>query len=245
MATKDIILRAYGCVILGILLMFFFTPSLGQVQTTNHLEIRGQSQMKAIPDEVTCLLRNRVIRQEYDDVLKALDRQLKEVKKVLVKLNFPETQIKSKNFSVGPNRVYQRGTSKDSGFVARQDLEITFEFNKEKVLDLINEISDSKAQPSLSFGFDFMDKTRQALESQLIKAAIADAHGKANLIAEAAGVRLGPIRRILYDPAPVFQPQVMAMAERSMARDDRMEFGGFEVPELELTRSIIIEWVIE
>ena len=231
--------------VVGIVLMICFSATPGQGQISNHLEIRGKAEMKATPDEVTCRLRNNVIRQYYDDALKALDREAKEIKKVLVNLDFPENEIKSKNFSIGPNRIYHRGTARDSGFVARQDLEITFKFNKEKVLDLLNEVSDSKAQPSLSFGYDFAKETEEALENQLIEEAVGDAQNKATIIAQSAGIQLGSIVHIRYDPAPMLQPQPMAMAERSLARDDGMDFGGFQVPELELSRSLVIEWVIE
>lgn len=245
MDIKNSTLSLFRWRILGILVVTFFCAPPSQGQISNNLEIRGQSQMKAIPDEVTCLLQNKVINKDYDETLKALDRELKEVKKVLLKLEFPENQIKSKNFSIGVNRIYQRGTPRDSGYVARQDLEITFVFNKEKVLDLLNEVSESKAQPSLSFGYGFTEETEKALEDQLIENAVADAHDKAILIAKAAGIKLGSIKRIQYDPVPVRQPQIMAMAERSLARDDGMDFGGFQVPELELSRSLVIEWAIE
>ena len=244
MTGNDNILENIRGLALSVLVVFLFTPSPVQGQTANRLEIRGQAQMKATPDEVTCRLRNNVIRQDYDDALKALDRELNEIRKVLVKLDFPENEIKSKNFSIGPNRIYQRGTAKDSGFVARQDLEITFKFNKEKVLDLLNEVSDSKAQPSLSFGYRFSEETEAVLENQLIKEAVSDAQKKATLIAKSADIQLGSILRIQYDPAPVRQPQPMVMAERSMARDKGMDFGGFQVPELDLSRSVLIQWEI-
>ena len=115
----------------------------------------------------------------------------------------------------------------------------------EKAIDLINEITESNAQPSMSFGFGFSDDTEEALEDQLIEAAINDARQKSNLIARSAGIQLGAIKLIKYDPAPVRHPQVMAMAERSAARQDQMDFGGFQVPEIELQRSIVIQWNID
>ncbi len=226
------------------LFIFPLTISPVQAQTNSHLEIRGESELKAIPDEVTCQLRNQLVRNDYDDALKALDRQLKEVKKVLVKLSFPEDQIKTRSFSIGPNRFYQRGVSRDSGFVARQDLEVTFTFDRETVVQLINEISDSKANPSLSFAFGFTRAREQELEEQLIVDAVADASEKAKLIAASAGVELGNVRRIQYDPTPSRQPYQGIMAQR-VAESDEMDFGGFQIPEMELSRNILIEWSID
>ena len=86
-------------------------------------------------------------------------------------------------------------------------------------------------------GLDFLREDDAALRDQARKAAMEDAIHRATLFAEAAGVKLGPVR-VITETAPRMQPRPMAM----VARDAAAPAAPIEAGELGLTAEVTVEF---
>jgi hypothetical protein len=99
---------------------------------------------------------------------------------------------------VDANRVRKRDETYDSGFVARQNMEIEFENNKEAIATLTRILTTSPVQFKFRFLFTLSDKKREEARNEVIKLSIEDAKQKAKLIARSLGHQLGQLMDSKY-----------------------------------------------
>ena len=98
------------------------------------------------------------------------------------------------------------------GYIVRHRLTFGFDFNHEKLGEVIQVISNCPAHPEFSIQYQL--KNESALKSLILQDAVKQATEQANVLAQAAGVTLGPIQVIDYDWSTIsYQPRELLLSE--------------------------------
>lgn len=196
-----------------------------QAQTNTPLQqiqVTGKSELSVKPDEAIVQIRLERKALKVSEATAALNKMTSEIEKQVKKSKPGEYKFTTDNYHVNINRIYQKGTSKDSGYVASQTIKITVSEPEEglvKVVEALNANQDIMFDVS----FTVSEKMAKSYEQQLLKAALEDARQKASLIAETMSLGSLKVSNINYSsiqndyPRPI-QMQYMR-AEKSMAAD--------------------------
>ena len=98
------------------------------------------------------------------------------------------------------------------GYIVRHRLTFGFDFNHEKLGEVIQVISNCLAHPEFSIQYQL--KNESALKSLILQDAVKQATEQANVLVQAAGVTLGPIQVIDYDWSTIsYQPRELLLSE--------------------------------
>jgi uncharacterized protein len=194
--------------IIGVLTGIFLSlPLLGQqAQLLPLIEVEGYAERKITPDEAifSISLEERGIK--VNDAVSALNKKTQKLADILKKEKIKDYKLVADNYAVDVNRIYRGGTSKDSGYVARQNLRITTSSTNEDLQKIVDAIQKS-GDMSYNLHFDVADITRKSLENTLLVDALKDAESRALLIATT--LNLKNIRVFHVTVEPNLRPQPM------------------------------------
>ena len=217
-------------------------PGISQ-QEQGTLHVQGTSSLRVEPDEAVARFSYEIIRMDYKTAVQDLGREADQLKKTLGQEDLNSENLKTVLFNIGINRIYVKGHQKDSGYVARQILEIKFPYESQELIDLMNRISRSKTDPDITFSFQLSENEMKKVKTELIKQAVQDAAKKAGVITEASGTAVSGIVEIKYGEFSGPEPPMYRMMEARAA--DEPSYGGFNVQELTFSESIEITYAIK
>ncbi|EON75219.1 hypothetical protein ADIS_4390 [Lunatimonas lonarensis] len=202
-----------------IVLILLACSGMGYAQ---HLMVEGKSELKALPDEAVLVLTLTEVAMTTSEVTNALNRKSKTVSDALKKSGAKAYTFTADNYYVNVNRVYTKGTAKDSGYVASQQLRVVV---SDTGTDLVKAIEAVQQAENLSFQLQFRvsEVKRKGYEEELLKLALEDAKRQARVIAETMGITEFRVHQVDYTTGTTFPP-IMYRAEAMMmkAADDRV-----------------------
>ncbi|WP_421871838.1 SIMPL domain-containing protein [Marinoscillum sp.] len=210
------------------------------------LSVQGNASLAVKPTQTTVNLNIESKDATYPGAVESMINRVEQLSKDLKKLGFKDSDIITSNFNVNQGRVYVKNMWKDSGFVATQQLMVTFPQDKKKLLDVLNTVTKSSAKPSinLSFGLDVTKK--EEVKNELIKLAVKDAKTKAEIIASASAYNITGIKSIEYGRAnngP--QPMYEVVASDTFLKAANVEMSNFEAADLRYNETVFIVYTIE
>ncbi|MGM0414896.1 MAG: SIMPL domain-containing protein [Bacillota bacterium] len=210
------------------------------------ITVRGSGKVSMPPDWIVIDLDLVASEMKYSDTLNSAARQLDQLRKSLYSVGFEREDIKTKRFYV--DTVYSSYKDKNDnyrrvfeGYKAKHDLYIAFDLDTARLEKTLNALTESMAKPEFSVDYTIKDKT--AVKNQLLKNAVTDARTKAEIMVEAAGVKLGKVLRIDYD-----WTEVRFSHDYSVSHSDCMmvsESLDFEPEEVKASDNVTIVWTIE
>lgn len=231
--------------IIILLLSLITLSATGQVEKSiPTIKVTGDSRVDVSPD--ISILNIGIINKNinFNQTLTGLNEKTKDVSKQLLSIGFKEKDIRTTGFQIRENRIYQRDSYIDSGYVATQNVKVEFKYSKEGIAKILNAFSKSKTDFNLQFSFILSDDLNKKMQQDLIQRAIKDAKAKADVIAESAGVKLKRVQEIRYgEPTSThFVGEATAMRFKSDAPEQMQSF----TPEdIVLNDTILIIWEIE
>ena len=186
---------------------------------------------------------------DFSQAIVKLNEKTKDISKQIIGLGFSEREIKTKDFEIVVNHIYRREETIDSGYVARQSVNVEFENRKEMITKILNAFSKSQTDFTLTFNFKLSENLRAKVQDELLKLSINDAKAKAKLIAEASGVKIKKISDINYGTEYYAgmrevreYGEYLEMAD-AMPADESIV--GFTPNDLLLQDSVLVRWEIE
>ena len=233
------------------LLAALMLVSLGAAAQPVHTEkstitVTGSSELSVRPDMSVVSIHLSTIKPTMSAATQTLGDQSKKYVGILKDLGFKETDVKTTNFSVLKNRVYRNNSYIDSGYVASQDVTITFPYTEAILQKIAARFSQGKDPVDFSIAFELSDKLKQETETSLISKAVGDARSKAANLASAAVVKLGAIKSIVYGsvdntPVPMYRAYKTMVAGDSYQGENL----SFTPQDIDLQQSVTIVWIIE
>ena len=162
------------------------------------LTVQGSAVVQVQPEQMELLF--DLVRQnkEYRKCVEKLDSDVERFFRALELAGVPGEQVKLNDYKV---KIEYEGdgyrTAKIlSGFSASYQFHLTLDLDQEILARILNLIA--KTAGSIEVDVRFSVKDLQKWKDQALEVAITGAKSKAELIARAAGITLGPIQDIVY-----------------------------------------------
>ncbi|MAE84851.1 MAG: hypothetical protein CMB80_19085 [Flammeovirgaceae bacterium] len=243
---QSLIMKNIFTTIILVTVSLITTSAQGLSSLPGLLSVQGNASIAVKPTTTTINLNIESKSATYPGAVKQMIERVDQLTKDLKKLGFEDKDIVTSNFNVEQSRVYVRNMWKDSGFVARQSLVVSFPQDKSKLLEVLNAATRSTAKPSINLSFGLDATKMESVKSELVKLAVADAKSNAEIIAEASGYKITGIKEIQYgDSRQTPQPMFESRAAATMLKSAEVEMSNFEASDLRYNESISIVYLIQ
>lgn len=187
-----------------------------QVQQIPLIEVEGYAERKINPDEAVFSIQLVEKASKVSEATNILNKKTQILADELKKAKIRDFKLVADNFSVDINTVYRSGTSRDSGYVARQILRIITSPTNEDLQKIVEAIQ-SAGDMSYDLNFTISEATRKSLEDTLLAEALKDAEARANLVGNTLGLRGLRVFHVALEQN--FRPQPVYMTNAKMASE--------------------------
>lgn len=190
----------------------------------NTIEVEGNSDMMIIPDEATIHITILKKALTVAEATKELNAASKKIADTFENSDLSSYDLTASNYFVNINHVYQKGTSKDSGYVASQNLKVRIK-DTEKELSRAVEMINLTGNQSIQVLFEISPEMKKKYKNQLLDEALQDAQAKAIRISDIMGLKKPKVHKIQYLSQQGFQPtyQMKTSAMRFDSAEAREE----------------------
>lgn len=193
------------------------TPS-GETPPVRTVTVSGSGKVFATPDIAYVTIG---VHTEGEDAVKTVaanNASTQQVIDTLKTMGIDAKDIQTTNFSIFPQKEFDT-EGKPTGkitYIVDNSVYVTVR-DLDQIGEVLNEVVKSGANSINGIQFDVADRT--AAQSQARSAAVADAYAKAQELAKAAGVTLGPVQTISEytssAPVPMYDLRASALAVES------------------------------
>ena len=201
-----------GVILAGLVLSACETSTLEPVPTTTppprNIAVSGTGKVYLTPDIATISFG---VHNEDESATRAVESnnaQAKEVTDVLLEIGVEEEDIKFSNFNIYPEQRFDESRNQSSTIYVVDNTVFVSVRELNNLGAIMGSVVEAGANSIFGIQFDVADKTQALSEAR--KLAVDNAQGKAEELAQAAGVTLGEIQSINEFggvPVPVFEGQ--------------------------------------
>lgn len=191
--------------LLPVLLSPLFTQAQQQQQPITSIDVDGASEIKVMPDEATLVMNLRELGIKVSDVTNKLNLKTKTIEDAIKKAGVKDYKFVVDNYYVNINRIYSKGSSKDSGYIATQNIKVVVKHIDNNVVKIVESINQS-ADMTYNVSFGISESQRKAYEQNLLELALQDAKRKADIIAKTMGIDQIRVYKVNYSNGASFQP---------------------------------------
>ena len=208
------------------------------------IEVEGNSEIMIVPDEGVIHIS---VQKKAMTVAEATQLLNADTKKIIdaFKNSALDHELTANNYYVNVNRIYQKGTSKDSGYVASQNLKVTIK-DIEKQLPKAVELVNTSGDHSVNVNFSISKKMEKSYKDQLLELALKDAKEKADKVAEVMDLKNVRTQKVQYVSNQAI-PRTYMMKANAMAFDtmESREAPSFMPEEQTISDRILVTFVFE
>lgn len=233
----------------AVLLIFAIVTSLGAIQAQSTvpqhtIEVEGNSEIMIVPDEGVIHITVQKKAMTVAEATKTLNADTKKIIDGFKKSGL-DYELTANNYYVNVNRIYEKGTSKDSGYVASQNLKVTIK-DIEKELPQAVELVNTSGDHSVNVNFSISKEMEKSYKDQLLELALKDAQEKAQKIAEVMDLNNVKTQKVQYVSTQVI-PRTYMMKANVMAFDamESREAPSFVPEEQTISDRILVTFVFE
>lgn len=215
------------------------------------IRVIGKGKLSVAPDMIRLQLNLEDRKKKYEDALKASAEQTEQLKEAILPLGFEGKQLKTVFFNI--DTEYESYETKEhiwknrlAGYRFQHNLKLEFALDHERLGKVLYALGQSKVQPELHLAYAIANPEQS--RNELLKQAIADAKVKAEVLAKAAGVKLGAIAGIEYSYGSAdfaVRPVNRLMAPKAMAAGMDSYSISMEPEEIKAEDDVTVIWEIE
>jgi len=190
--------------------------------TLRTIEVEGKSEILIVPDEGVVNITVQKKAMTVAEATKSLNADTKKIIDAFKKSGITY-ELTANNYYVNVNRIYEKGSSRDSGYVASQNLKVTVK-DIEKELPKAVELVNTSGDHTVNVNFSVSKEMEKSYKDQLLEGAIKDAQQKANKIAEVMEVENMKPHKVQYTseqpiPRSYMMKANVAMFDSAEARE--------------------------
>ncbi len=204
-----------------------------------HLSVQGKGQVRTEPDIVIISFDVSGRAMDYEAALKNLNYRVNNLRENLSTSGLDKKDLKTTDFNVGVETDYKDGRRIFRGYSATHRLKIELPIEQKLLNSVLSNIGEGYSGAKIDLEFSVKDK--EALREQVLIQAVQSAKKNAEILASAAGVRLGEIKEINYNWA-----EIHLFDRRSeMVCESAVDYGAdFEPEEISATDNVTIIYEI-
>lgn len=211
------------------------------------LTVDGYGKLTLLPDHVSFVFEPSYHGADTAAASDELALSFKKLQSHLLQLGIQKEEIKSSNFSVKPHLEYNKSTLEHeiNGYAASQTITVKVAREKKLIAALLD--TTNQHLRCIPFRFHFVLSDEKKYMGQLIALAVNDAKTKAEMLAEAAELRLGSIASIKHTKQTdnfIYS----AATHRSLENEDVFDTwddDDFQPEETELDTEVTIVWELK
>jgi len=165
------------------------------------ITVTGMGQTVTAPDNIIISMTVNAQAAEYEATMELAAQRLDALREALCGCGFGKDDIRTAAFNV--NTEYQHEHKPDGGYERRfigyscvHQLRVEFDLEMERLAAVIAAISGCSCTPEFSVQFGVKDE--DAVKTELLRSAAANARARAEVLTAAAGVTLGELVSINY-----------------------------------------------
>ncbi len=160
------------------------------------IRVQGSGQVASTPDTVILGLELISEHRDYGKATADAARKLELLRAALPKADLTTEQLKTDSFNVGVERDYDSGKYTFKGYSVKHNLSLRLPFDPAHLGRVLTTVTASNAKASLSLTFTVADP--EEVKRRVLEDAVRNARSRAEIIATAAGQKLGAIHGIEY-----------------------------------------------
>lgn len=166
------------------------------------ITVKGIGKVNAKPDLIVLSIHLEARHMEYDSTMNAATIALEQIQNAITTVGFKKEDLKTIDLEINPNFESQRDNNGNYnkiflGYICTHRLKLEFDFEMKRLSRLFSILSKCSTKPEFSVMFSVKDK--EAVSKALLINAVENAKAKAEILAEASGVKLGKIITIDYN----------------------------------------------
>lgn len=166
------------------------------------ITVKGIGRASAKVDYVELSLTLEALSEDYNKAMDIASAQIDEINQAVYAIGFEKGSVKTTNFNV--RTQYEQVQDKKGnykrefvGYNVVHNLKLAFDFDSERLAEVLSVISKCVCHPRLSIDFTVKDAT--VINEEMLRTATANARRKAEILCEASGVTLGELVAIDYN----------------------------------------------
>lgn len=209
------------------------------------IRVKGKGRVSVPPDCIQLSLSLNVLNRDYAEAMRLAGQYLEDIRQALKGEGLHREHIRTTNFSVSTSyeRKQDRYLNSQEVFVGYRianELKIEIEQDSRRLGRILNALALCRADPEISIRYALRDEA--AMKDELLRRAVQDAHAKASVLAESAGLALGEIRSVDYSWGEIEVRRAMYTMSSAMVAERMVDL---EPEALQATDTVTVVWAIK
>lgn len=189
-------------------------------QKSASIHVSGNAEMEVSPDIAIFNYNITASAKDYEQAINELNTRVNQLVDKLKQSGFSSQEIETSNFNISQNNIYNQGKVIGKKHIASQSIVIEFDFDESKLLAVLKKTTAAEIEANLSINFKLSDTLKKQTRDKLLRLAVQDAKGKAQLLTIATGCKLLGVNEITHSSNNnYFQPRTNLMEYKTMAMD--------------------------
>lgn len=215
------------------------------------IHVTGKGKVSVKPDAIRLSIEIHGIEEEYSQAVEQSARLTEELRREIVQLGFNGRDLRTVSFDVSRKTESYKDRQDNYktrfiGYEFMHQMKLEFPSDNKLLGKLLYTLGHSDAEPV--FSIDYFVSDPEAAKDELLARAMKDATRKAQIMADASGVKLGKIIHIDYSWGEIrfdYQPVDSMRCIESSYVADSMYPMDMEPDDIDASDSVTITWEIE
>ncbi len=160
------------------------------------ITVQGQGRASRNPDRVKLVFTIQNTLEDFSAAVEGCVQRTEWLLEAAESIGIARTEFKTSHFEVCAATQYHEGRHKRYGYTATQRSQVVMALKREMVGRVLSAIAQTDAMPEVAIVFEVSDQ--EGMMQEVLANAVQSARRRAETIAEASGLKLGPIQQIDY-----------------------------------------------
>ena len=214
------------------------------------ITVKGIGRVTARPDYVVLSMALETKDMDYGKAMSGAALHLEDLDRALTGVGFGKDDLKTTNFIADTSYTNVRKPSGEfervfDGYAVRHNLRLAFDFDMARLAETLAAVTGCLSNPDLSVSFTVKDPS--SINKEMLRSAAANAREKAEVLCQAAGVRLGELLAINYnwEELNIVSNTRYAMAEDCLAVPGMVKSMSIQPDDIDVSDTAAFMWAIE
>ncbi len=207
-----------------------------------NIRVRGSAKVSAAPDWVVIFFDIESRQYSYAECMAQLNQQTENLRSELQKVGLEKESLKTTQFNISTNFEWLKDKHVFRGYKAKHDLNVEFPFNKEYLNQVLYVLGRTESEASFSILFKVKDP--EPFRQQALAEAVQNCRQKAEVLADAAGVKLGVLQHIDYSWSELRFEHRMDVCESDYSMEASAPAYDIEPEDVDISDSVTAIWAI-
>ena len=214
------------------------------------ITVKGIGRVTARPDYVVLSMALETKDMDYGKAMSGAALHLEDLDWALTGVGFGKDDLKTTNFIVDTSYTNVKKPSGEfervfDGYAVRHNLRLAFDFDMARLAETLAAVTGCLSNPDLSVSFTVKDPS--SINREMLRSAAANAREKAEVLCQAAGVRLGELLAINYnwEELNIVSNTRYAMAEDCLAVPGMVKSMNIRPDDIDVSDTAAFMWAIE